>query len=344
MEHATMTTLSSFDEKLVAHELAHQWFGDNVTCATWSDIWLNEGFATYGHILLQEKQPALFPNSAANEMAGLHQHIMAAPGGSVYVPPSESYNESRIFDGRLSYNKGAAVVHTLRFEMQNDTLFFNTLKTFQQRFKDTFATTADFKQVAEQVSGKNLGQFFNQWVYGEGFPTYDVIFSKLDSDTLVLNVTQTVSMPAVTPLFTGLMEYKISSAQGDTIIKLNHTSNAQTFKLFYQGTPSTIEVDPNNWVLNKDGLVIKGADSISPEPTGVKIFPNPAKSTVKIQFRKAAFATLRVIDVNGRVLQTNALSSGSTIHTIHVNFPAGTYFFVLTGNDGNITKKVILTR
>jgi aminopeptidase N len=167
MEHQTMSTMAGFDPNLVSHELAHQWFGDNVTCASWSDIWLNESFATYSSHLMREKLPALFAESAVANMANLHNNIMTTAGGSVYVPTSETYNEGRIFDHRLSYNKGAAVVHNLRFEMQSDTLFFNTLKTYQQKFKDTFATTADFKLLAEQVSGKNLADFFNQWIYGE---------------------------------------------------------------------------------------------------------------------------------------------------------------------------------
>lgn len=342
MEHATMTTLSSFDEKLVAHELAHQWFGDNVTCATWNDIWLNESFATYGHILLQEKLPLLFPNSAASEMSGLHQNIMSAPGGSVYVPLSESYNESRIFDGRLSYNKGAAVIHNLRFEMQNDTLFFNTLKTYQQRFKDTFATTADFERVAEQVSGKNFTQFFKQWIYGEGYPTYDVTYYKLGPDTLVLKINQTVSMPSVTPLFTGLMEYRIKSSQGDTIVKLNQTANTQTFKILYSKTPSDVEIDPNNWVINMDGAILKQSDSIPPEIVGVKISPNPARSIVKIEFAKGAYETLRIINARGETIQVVTLPPGLSVHTVHMSLPAGAYFFTLLGKNRKLTKKVII--
>ena len=115
--------------------------------------------------------------------------------------------------------------------MQSDTLFFNTLKLYQQRFKDSVATTSDFQHVAEEVSGRNLSEFFNAWIFGEGYPTYSVAYSKQGTDTLVLNVTQTTSVPTVTPLFKGLMEYKIRSSQGDTIIKLNQTQNNQTFKI-----------------------------------------------------------------------------------------------------------------
>jgi aminopeptidase N len=150
MEHQTMSTMAGFDPNLVSHELAHQWFGDNVTCASWSDIWLNESFATYSSQLMREKLPALFPESAAANLINLHNNVMSAPGGSVYVPPAESYNEGRIFNSRLSYNKGAAVVHNLRFEMQSDTLFFNTLKTYQQRFKILTAISIISSEVTQE--------------------------------------------------------------------------------------------------------------------------------------------------------------------------------------------------
>ena len=344
MEHQTMSTMAAFDANLVSHELAHQWFGDNVTCGTWSDIWLNESFATYSSQLMREKLPALFAESAAANMNSLHTNIMFAPGGSVYVPQGEAYNEGRIFDGRLSYNKGAAVLHNLRFEMQSDTLFFNTLKNFQQRFRDTFATTPDFKQVAEQVSKKNLTDFFNQWVYGEGFPTYSVTYSKYGTDTLLLNISQTASTPAVTPLFKGIMEYKISSALGDTIIKLNQTANNQTFKLYYTKVPTGVEVDPNNWVINKVGSIIKGVDTIIAVQPQVKIFPNPVRSSLHIKFTNTSFETMRIVDVQGRTVQINSLSPGATAYTFPVVLPTGTYFVKLSGKKGDFSKKIMVSR
>ena len=165
MEHATMTTLQSFEEDLVAHELAHQWFGDNVTCGTWNDIWVNESFATYSQYLMQQYLPALFTKTAEQTMLEFHDNVMGEPGGSIVVPPAQTYDEGRIFNYRLTYAKGATALHNLRFEMQSDTLFFNTLKTYQQRFRNSFATTTDFKQVAEEVSRKNLTNFFNERIY-----------------------------------------------------------------------------------------------------------------------------------------------------------------------------------
>ena len=255
MEHQTMSTMQGFNLELIGHELAHQWFGDNVTCATWQDIWMNEGFATYIESLMREFYPSLYTVSFASQLLSRHQNIMSQLGGNVYIV-APTYSEGRIFNGRLSYDKGGAVLHTLRFEMQSDSLFFKTLQTYQQRFKDSFATTADFQLLAEQISGKNLTNFFNQWIYGEGYPTYNVNYYKWGTDSLVINVSQTASWPSVTPLFTGLMEYKINSAQGDTVILLNHTSNNQAFKIRYTKTPTNIEVDPNNWVINKVNSVL----------------------------------------------------------------------------------------
>ncbi|MCX6294027.1 MAG: M1 family aminopeptidase [Sphingobacteriales bacterium] len=258
MEHQTMSTMVSFGSTLIAHELGHQWWGDHVTCASWNDIWLNEGFATYSEQLMIEKLPALFTTSAATNMLNLHNSVMSATNGSVYVPDASLFDENRIFSSRLSYNKGATTVHNLRFEMQSDTLFFKTLKNFQQQYKNNVATTSNFKAVAENTSGKNLTDFFNQWIYGEGYPTYNITYYNPNSDTMLLLVNETVSAPTVTPFFKGLLELKITSLQGDTTVLVNVTGNNQVFKIGYNKTPNGIVIDPNNWIVNKTGTVTSG--------------------------------------------------------------------------------------
>ena len=259
MEHQTMTTLSSFGSTLIGHELGHQWFGDNVTCARWNDIWLNEGFATYTEYLLVEKLPALFPgNTPSTYMQNIHNSVLTSGTGSVYIPDASVYDENRIFSGRLSYNKGAAIIHNLRFEMQNDNTFFQTLKNYQQQFKDSVATGEDFKHVAEVTSGKNFTDFFNQWYYGEGHPTFNITYFKSTADTLLLLVNETTSAPTITPFFKGLLELKITSLLGDTTVLINLTANNQVFKFVYNKVPSNIVVDPNNWVLNQVGTITNG--------------------------------------------------------------------------------------
>ncbi len=258
MEHQTMSTMVSFGSTLIAHELGHQWWGDNVTCAKWNDIWLNEGFATYSEQLLIEKLPSLFSTTAAANMLSLHSSVMSVANGSVYLPDASVYDENRIFSSRLSYNKGGAIIHTLRFEMQSDSLFFKTLQNFQTQFKDSVATGEDFKTVAQNTSGKNLNDFFTQWYYGEGYPTYNITYYKPTADSIYLVVNETVSAPIVTPFFKGLLELTIQSAQGDTTILVNVAYNNQGFKVKCLKNPTGIVVDPNNWIINKTGTITNG--------------------------------------------------------------------------------------
>jgi aminopeptidase N len=343
MEHATMTTLKNFEEHLVAHELAHQWFGDNVTCASWNDIWLNESFATYAEVLMQEKLPDLFPATAATQMAKLDEIVMAQPGGSVYVPAENAYDEGRIFDYRLTYAKGATALHNLRFEMQSDTLFFNTLKAYQQKFGNSYAATDDFKQVAGQVSGKSLTDFFSQRIYGQGFPTYNVTYLKHGADTLVLNIDQTTSVPDITPLFTGLMEYKILSPQGDTVIKLDQTVNNQTFTLFYTKTPKGVEVDPNNWVLNGKGTITEGVSTMPPPPSKVTVYPVPFKDNFTISFPLGLYDYIRLIDVAGRSLANYVIPAGATVLKQKINVPSGVYFLYFSGEKKDFVQKILVS-
>ncbi len=259
MEHQTMSTMNSFGSTIIAHELGHQWWGDNVTCATWNHIWLNEGFASYCEYLAIETLPALFTTTNPTEyMQDIHDNVLSSPTGSVYVPDASLFDEGRIFSGRLSYNKGAAIIHTLRFEMQDDNVFFQTLKNYQTQFKDSVATANDFKQVAETTSGRNFTDFFNQWYYGEGYPTFNITYLRQGTDSIILFINETVSAPAITPFFKGLYEFTITSATGDTTVKANITANDQVFKFKYNKIPNGIIVDPNNWVLNNTGIITDG--------------------------------------------------------------------------------------
>jgi hypothetical protein len=268
---------------------------------------------------------------------------MSAPGGSVYVPLSESYNEARIFDYRLTYAKGATAIHNLRFEMQSDTLFFNTLKKYQQQFANGFANTNDFKAVAEQVSGKDLTNFFNQKIYSEGYPTYHVTYLKHGTDTLVLQINQTASVPGITPFFNGLMEYKILSPQGDTIIKLNQTTADQTFTLYYTKTPKGVEVDPNDWVLNGAGTVTEGVSTMPPPPDHITVSPNPVHNNLSVRMPPNLYNAMRLVDVNGRVLANYAIATGTTFLTKNIYLHPGIYFLHFTGNKGTDVRKILVT-
>jgi aminopeptidase N len=341
MEHQTMTTLSSFGGTLIPHELGHQWFGDNVTCATWNHIWVNEGFASYSEYLMIEKLPALFPTTnLAAFMQNVHTDVLASLTGSVFVPDASLFDENRIFSSRFSYNKGSAIIHTLRFEMQDDNKFFQTLKTFQQQFKDSVATADDFRAVAEAVCGRSFVDFFNQWYYGQGYPTFNADYSK-PGDSIFLKINQTTSAPFVTPFFKGLYEFTITTNQGDTTVKVNLSVNDQVFKFKSPRTPTGVIVDPNNWVLNKVGSITTGTRDIDVS-NEVKIFPNPSPGTIYLRYPINSFDNLQIFDIAGKLLQQRNINRGSSQQTVTSSLLTGVYFIRFNGKGKVAVKKLII--
>lgn len=273
MEHQTMTTLGDFGTDLVSHELAHQWWGDHVTCATWKDIWLNEGFATYGAYLFTER---FRPQAAGKHLQDIHNVVLrdTIKSGSVYVDDTNTY---RVFDGRLSYNKAAAVIHTLRFVAGNDSLFFALLKKYQQDFAFKTATTKDFQLLAEQVLGKNLSVFFEQWIYKQGYPVYESEWTQL-FNTVYIKLKQTNALQGSATFFETPLEIKLLSPEGDTTVTVYHDLNTQLFKLKCSRKITEIVIDPNNWLLNEwKSNVWKPEIAINEViSTDIVVYPNPS--------------------------------------------------------------------
>lgn len=150
-------------EQLVAHELAHQWFGNSVSVADWSDIWLNEGFATYAEGLWIEHSEGA---EALDEWV-TDTYWYVAEAGNELVPPAEPAADDLFNEG--VYGRGALTLHALRLEV-GDTAFFDTLRAYQSRFAGGNASTDDFIAVAEEVSARELDPFFADWLHGEEMP------------------------------------------------------------------------------------------------------------------------------------------------------------------------------
>jgi aminopeptidase N len=306
MEHQTMTTLDSFGFTLVAHELFHQWFGDNVTCASWEDIWLNEGFASYGEYL--SLQAFGTPAQARAWLADAHGRAQGAHTGTVRVPDTTSV--SRIFDYNLTYKKGAAVVHLLRYLCHDDARFYRVLRTYQQQFSGRTARTADLQRLFEAELGQPLDYFFRQWYQGEGFPAFAVRWNQVGGQ-LYLQVSETASVPTSTPFFQTEVDYLLTMQDGSTrTIRLRQTQASQGFAVPVDGTVVALAVDPDNWLPDLPGsvqydaaLVLATRPAMAPP---LAIFPNPVQSQLTISGLATA-VTAVVCDATGRVVLRQAL-------------------------------------
>ncbi len=251
MEHQTITSLGNihssnglYFQGLIAHELAHMWWGDMITCSNFRNIWINEGFATYSEALLAE---ALYGKDSYKSQISLEEHY---GGGTVIVDDTTDVN--RIFSGALSYSKGAYVLHMLR-HVVGDEDFFNILRTYADdpRFKYKDADTEDFRGVCEEVSGMNLEKFFDQWIYGEYFPQYSYGYTVNETGNvfevnLVIDQIQTN-----TGLFWMPIDVEITTTSGKQTVVVWDSLETQTFTFYLDESPVKVELDPDEWILKK---------------------------------------------------------------------------------------------
>jgi aminopeptidase N len=309
MEHQTISTMGYFGFDIVAHELAHHWFGNYVTCATWSDIWINEGFASYAEFLAREF--VISGESAQQWMDAIHGNVKSQPGGSVYVPVVQLNDVWRIFNGRLSYHKGAAILHQLRFEINDDELFFFIMEDFLRVFADDVASGDDFRQMVELHTEKSWEWFFDQWYYGEGYPIYELKWWQ-QGNKLVIRSAQKTS--AATPsFFAGTLEFKVKTNGSEQIIRVFQDDVLQDFEFEIEETVESILFDPLKFML-KDFTISQstGVDSIDVEL--FQIFPNPFADQVTINYPgNWSNGYFMVFDLGGRVLLEEKM--GNLRHT-----------------------------
>ena len=366
MENQTMTTIGyqALDTTAAsiggyyyywysAHEIGHSWFGDNVTCATWQDIWINEGFASYSEYLALQYLES--QSSADFWMNNAHQIIMLQPGGSVYIPVEYSNDENIIFDYRLTYKKGAAIVHILRNELANDSIFFQTLKNFQYEFKYGTASALDFKNILEITSGQDFTDFFDQWFFGEGYPKFNIHWSQVE-DTLIINSSQTTSSP-VTPLFRMPVDFKLYFNRADTTIRLYQASNQETFRIYFPHSISNVEFDPDNWIINQSNIVHTGIEDEHIFKNSFYLYPNypnPFNPVTKIKFSvpntsiENSHTKLVVFDLLGKEIAT-LVDEVKKPGSYEVEFDArdlssGVYLYRLQIDDMVQIKKMILLK
>jgi hypothetical protein len=248
MEHQTVTSMGFYGTDVVVHELMHQWFGDKVTCASFEDIWLNEGWATYGEALFYEARgglEALKANMATTTYYG---------PGTIFVHDPEN-NPNLIFSGSLSYNKGSWVVHMLRGVMGDDKFFPAVRKYLGGEDLSTYrsVTTDEFKGFMEAEYGSSLDWFFQEWIYGEYYPTYQLDWDATENSgsyDLTLNIEQLYQ--GQRQLFTMPVPVYIRFANGmDTTFTVWNDQAVQQYQYSFPSKPDFVQIDPDNWILKR---------------------------------------------------------------------------------------------
>lgn len=345
MEHQTISSMGAFYSSIIAHELAHQWFGDKVTCRNFNSIWLNEGFATYSESVWLENYEgrAAYDESIKSRMSSARNAV-----GSLYVLNTNNINE--IFNSNRSYSKGSIVLHMLR-GVVGDSTFFNILKSYVNDPALAYSTaiTEDLQRVAEQVSGKNLNYFFQQWVYGENYPVYNISWSKSNRSDGLYDLTVNVSQKQNTnpSFFTMPVDIKISNSKGDTTFTVFNNSQNQTFSFIIKDNPSLVTFDPENKIL-KDK---KGDDPV--ETIDFRLmqnYPNPFNPQTKIIYMIKEFSevNLRVYDLSGREV-AKLVSDKQRPGTYEVafiadNIASGVYVYKLDAGGLSESRKMVFLK
>lgn len=261
MEHTSATTLnlgSLYDERaqqdhssigLVAHELAHQWWGDLLTCKDWGELWLNESFATYFATLWTEHDQGW--DEATWERAKEADSYLAEDARYRRSIVNYRYGSpENMFDGH-SYPKGGRVLHMLRYELGEE-MFWKSIRRYCEINQFRSVETADLRIAIEEATGQGMNWFFDQWLYHGGHPEFTVTW---DYDAVAkqvrVTVKQTQKVDETTPLFRTSVEFEIGHGKKSKLRRVQLTKAEETFHFDADERPTRVVFDPQDWILKK---------------------------------------------------------------------------------------------
>lgn len=337
MEHQTISFITNFGHELMAHELAHHWFGDKITCNSWEDIWLNEGFATYLSGLTYEYlYPAnywlQFKKTKINSVTSLKW-------GSVRC--DDTTLVGRIFNSRLTYNKGAMILHQLRFIL-GDHIFFTGIRNYLNdnalAFKN--ATTTNLKNHFENASGLNLDDYFNSWYAGEGYPIYKIVWSQLGNQ-LALNCSQTTSDSSVS-FFKLPVPIQLIGDNKDTLIILDNNYNYQNFSVNVSFKVDTIIINPNADIITAQSIALSQKQENIAQYY-FSIVPNPANNNINLNFNELQNNfQVQMIDMSGRRILNEKYTEAQAVNLPSENYSNGIYFISVIAKEFTTGQFVIV--
>ena len=342
MEHTTVSFMGNFSRGLIAHELAHQWFGDKITCGSWKDIWLNEGFATYLSGLTIENLDYEIKNSFKNWRNNLVTNqftgITTLPDGSVYLSDIDTMNIAKIFSGRLSYNKGAMVLHMLRKKL-GDTTFFQGMKDYlaDPNLAFGYAKTHDFIVNMEAISGQDLSEFFNDWIYNQGYPSYTLTWHQPQTNQLKITINQTQSHVSVN-YFEAPVPIRVHGTGGEILdFVLNNTFEGEEFLETINFQVTQVEVDPDTHLISKNNSAVL---SIDDEILSSKfaIYPNPVSTELSIDKPNDIFIeNITIFNTLGQIESELQLTEKIKVSKLS----SGLYFIKVQTDRGTVHKSFL---
>jgi aminopeptidase N len=357
MENQTLTSLcpNCWGESLIAHEYAHQWFGDMITSATWADIFLNEGFATWTEAYWIENQYGY--EDYMNELAwNAEYYKVNNPGWAISVPSwaVTTPDLNTLFNYAVTYMKGSCVLHMLRYTL-GDSVFFPALKAYATDTTDFMyksATIEDFKSKMESESGQELDWFFDQWIYMPDHPVYKNEYSVSQSNpgNWFVNFQANQEVQSFLPYFQMPLEILVNFNDGtDTLVKVFNSFNGQNYTFAFTKKPDQVTFDPNNNILLKDGTTVVGLKERTAIEPGfsLKASPNPfvSKTQITYNLKTPEFITIDLYNNIGIKISTISekfQTAGNYSNIIEAEgLRNGIYFVVLRTSNQTETLRII---
>jgi aminopeptidase N len=343
MENQTITSLGLWNDYVLAHEMAHSWFGDAVTCKDFHNIWLNEGFATYSTAVYMEKTKS--KNDFLAEMTARKYF----GNGTIYR--DDLNDDMSIFFEGLVYSKAAWVLHMLRYVI-GETSFFSMMKNYYNANKYSTADENTFKTECEKAYGNSLSWFFNEWIHQEYYPTYKYSWQqiKLGANYQVsLSVEQT---PPATYIYKMPVDITFKTGTWDTTIVVWDSLQTQKFSFILSKSIDSVFLDRNDHILKKTINNTTGIEKVESENHYILLqnYPNPfnSSSVIRYSLEKAGIVTIKLYDLLGREVQTLLKSfqqEGSHQFVINADkLSSGIYFYSIGVNGYKDIKKMVLIR
>lgn len=365
MEHQTMTTIhrqwvTYGSVNGIAHELAHMWWGDRVTCVDWRNIALNEGQATYSDELYEEHYRGR--SAFLSMIQSRAQSYFSEDNGDrhpLYAPPP-----GHEFDWGHSYCKGAWLMHMLRYVIGDTTAtrgaFFSAWRAYGDSFHMGTASFADLERVFEGQTGLDLGWFFDEWAYQAGYPVYSARWYGRETGKgweAVIDLSQSNGSGAPA-FFRTPVEVRVSWSGGSQTFRYDVSASPQRNVFSVPAQPTSVSFDPNEWVLDKHTVTVglaeeaEAARGITHAAIELRS-GNPARSSVRLNVAlpTRSAARVEVFDASGRLVRTlNSGELGAGRHSFTWDrhdrsgrsVAAGVYVLRLTAGDEQAAVRAVL--